>query len=168
MLAGAIEGSVPVTAEPAGSCPLAIKGGPKAVKKGPPSLPTRWGQPERERLDAMLQQGSLFYWKGPQTTLMLECFRKICPVKHAMTVSTGTAALHVAVAAAGIGPGDEVITSPITDVGTVIGVIYQQGVPVFAEFGASTYNLDVADVQRRITPRPRRSSPCTSAAIPAT
>jgi perosamine synthetase len=54
---------------------------------------------------------------------------------------------------AGIGLGDEVITSPITDIGTVIGIIYQQAVPVFADLGEGTYNLDVADVERRITPR---------------
>ena len=69
------------------------------------------------------------------------------------TCSSGTAAIHIAVAACGIGMGDEVITSPITDIGTVIGVIYQQGVPVFADLGAGTYNLDVADVERRITPK---------------
>jgi len=61
--------------------------------------------------------------------------------------------LHIAVAAAGIGPGDEVITSPITDIGTVIGVIYQQAVPVFADLDPGSYNLDPADVARRITPK---------------
>ena len=70
-----------------------------------------------------------------------------------MTCSSGTAALHIAVAAAGIGPGDEVITSPVTDIGTVIGVLFQQGVPVFADLVRDTYNLDPADVARRITPK---------------
>ena len=69
------------------------------------------------------------------------------------TCSSGTAALHIAVGAAGIGLGDEVITSPVTDIGSVIGVLYQQGVPVFADLGRGTYNLDVEDVKRRITPR---------------
>jgi perosamine synthetase len=133
---------------------LAVHGGEKAVKQSS-KLPIRWGEPERERLHAMLAQDSLFYWKGPQTTLFLERAKKFCPVKHMMSCSSGTAALHIAVAAAGIGPGDEVITSPITDIGTVIGVIYQQGVPVFADLGASTYNLDPADVERRITPKTR-------------
>ena len=72
-----------------------------------------------------------------------------------MTCSSGTAALHIAVAAAGIGPGDEVITTGITDVGTVIGVIYQQGVPVFADLVPNTYNLDPADVERRSRRRPK-------------
>jgi perosamine synthetase len=131
---------------------LALLGGSKAVKT-PPTQRIRWGDLERERLNAMLGQDSLFYWKGPQTTLALERFRKMYPLKYAHTCSSGTAALHIAVLAAGIGPGDEVITSPITDIGTVIGVIYQQGVPVFADLGAGTYNLDPADVERRITPK---------------
>lgn len=139
-------------AESSGLPKLALYGGEKTVKQSA-KLPLRWGDPERERLNAMLQQDSLLYWKGPQTALLLERFRKVCPVNYAMTCSSGTAALHIAVNAAGIGPGDEVITSPITDIGTVIGVIYQQAVPVFADLGASTYNLDLADVERRITPK---------------
>lgn len=131
---------------------LAIHGGTKSVKSSP-KLARRWGDPERERLNTMLGQETLFYWKGPQTTLFTERFRAICPLEHVMPCSSGTAALHIAVAAAGIGPGDEVITSPITDIGTVIGVIYQQGVPVFADLRASTYNLDPAEVRRQITPR---------------
>src|SRR5581483_7470906 len=97
---------------------LALNGGRKAVQGPVPRL-VRWGEPERERLDAMLAQDSLFYWKGPQTALLMERFRKVCPLPHVMTCSSGTAALHIAVAAAGIAPGDEVITSPITDIGTV-------------------------------------------------
>jgi perosamine synthetase len=131
---------------------LAIQGGDKAVKHAPVGRP-RWGDVERRQLDEMLNQNSLFYWNGQQTKLLSERFRKICPVKYVQTCSSGTAALHIAVAAAGIGLGDEVITSPITDIGTVIGVLYQQAVPVFADLGEGTYNLDVADVERRITPR---------------
>lgn len=131
---------------------LAIDGGEKTVKTACAATP-RWGDVERAQLEAMLQQNSLFYWKGPQTELLLERFREVCPVKYAHNCSSGTAALHIAVAAAGIGPGDEVITSPVTDIGTVIGVIYQQAVPIFADLGVGTHNLDAADVERRITPK---------------
>jgi dTDP-4-amino-4,6-dideoxygalactose transaminase len=131
---------------------LALHGGPKAVREPLPRL-ARWGEPERERLQALVGQDTLFYWKGPQTTLLIERFRQICPLEHVMSCSSGTAALHIAVAAAGIGPSDEVITSPITDMGTVIGVLYQQAVPVFADLGRNTYNLDPADVARKITSR---------------
>lgn len=131
---------------------LAIDGGPKTVQEKL-TLAKRWGEPERERLNAAIEQNTMFYWQGPQTKLFTERFREVCPVKYVMTCSSGTAALHIAAAAAGIGPGDEVITSGITDVGTVIGVLYQQGVPVFADLVANTYNLDPADVERKITPK---------------
>ncbi len=131
---------------------LAIHGGPKAVKASVPKL-RRWGDKEQRRLTSMIEQDSLFYWKGPQTTQLIENFRKLCPSKYVMSCSSGTAALHIAVAALGIQPGDEVVTSPITDIGTVIGVIYQQGVPVFADLDPATYNLDPDDVARKITPK---------------
>jgi dTDP-4-amino-4,6-dideoxygalactose transaminase len=131
---------------------LAVDGGPKGVHEPRPRL-VRWGEAERERLSSMLEQDSLFYWKGPQTTLLAERFRASCPLEHVMTCSSGTAAVHIAVAAAGIGPGDEVVTTGGTDIGTVIGVLYQQAVPVFADLAPNTYNLDPGDVARRITPR---------------
>src|SRR5262249_22757657 len=96
------------------------------------------------------------------------------PLQHVMPCSSGTAALHIAVAAAGIGPGDEVITSPITDIGTVIGVLYQQAVPVFADLERDTYNLDPADVKRKITPKTKAiiavhltGNPCAMDALKA-
>ncbi len=156
VLAGAAAGAEKTASKQADK--LAINGGEKAVKSYP-SLPLRWGEPERERLDEMLQQRSLFYWKGPQTKLLMERFRKICPMKYVATCSSGTAALHIAVIASGIGLGDEVITSPVTDIGTIIGILYQQAVPVFADLGANTYNLDVADVERRITPKTKAIIP---------
>ena len=151
VLAGAAAGAGEKTVSGQAS-QLAVHGGQKAVKRAPVSGP-RWGEPELKQLGAMLRQNSLFYWQGPQTRLLTERFRKVCPVKYVQTCSSGTAAIHIAVAAAGIGLGDEVITSPITDIGTVIGLLYQQAVPVFADLGAGTYNLDVADVKRRITPK---------------
>jgi perosamine synthetase len=152
--AGGFGGQIARAASPAptSKSPLAIEGGTKAVTEtfAPGE---RWGEPERERLNAALAQNTMFYWQGPQTALLTERFRKVCPAKYVMTCSSGTAALHIAVAAAGIGPGDEVITTGITDVGTVIGVLYQQGVPVFADLVPNTYNLDPADVERKITPK---------------
>lgn len=174
-----LAGAVVQAAEPAAgsSTQLAAQGGEKAVKAATGAR-QRWGTPELQQLEQMLQQGSLFYWqgkdRGPQTRLLIERFQQFCPLKYVQTCSSGTAALHIAVAAAGIGLGDEVITSPITDVGTVIGVLYQQAVPVFADLGAGTYNLDVADVERRITPKTKAiiavhltGNPCDMAALKA-
>jgi perosamine synthetase len=131
---------------------LAVNGGEKTVKSSGGKL-VRWGDPERQRLNAMLDQPALFYWKGPQTTALIERFRQHHPLKHVMTCSSGTAALHIAVAAAGIGPGDEVITTGITDQGTVVGILFQQAVPVFADLESDTANLSVEAVARAITPK---------------
>lgn len=133
---------------------LAIDGGEPAIRKAPARDP-RWGSREQERLTAMLDQPSLFYWQNRQTEAMLGEFRKHYPFENIMPCSSCSAALHIAVAAAGIGPGDEVITSAVTDMGTVIGVLFQQAVPVFADIDPDTFNLDPRDVDSKITPRTR-------------
>lgn len=131
---------------------LALNGGAKAVSRKMPK-PKRWGDPELQQLGAAVQQDSLYYWKNKQTALLTERVQKFYPHKFVQPCSSGSAALHIAAAAAGIGPGDEVITTGVTDIGTVIGVLFQQGVPVFADLEPHSYNPDPADVARRITPR---------------
>jgi dTDP-4-amino-4,6-dideoxygalactose transaminase len=131
---------------------LAKDGGAKAVTvTSPPRV--RWGAEEKAQVDKALDQASLFYWNGPQTKLLIEKFQEHYPLEYVMPCSSGTAAIHIAVNAAGVGPGDEVITAPITDMGTVIGILYQLGVPVFADLKPHTYNLDPEDVRRKITPK---------------
>jgi len=131
---------------------LALNGGKKAVSQPMPK-PVRWGEPELQQLGAALKQDSLYYWNNPQTKVLMERYRAIYGHKYVQPCSSGSAALHIAVAAAGIAPGDEVITSGITDIGTVIGVLFQQAVPVFADLEPQTACLDPADVERKITPK---------------
>ena len=140
----------------------------------PVPLPQRWGEAELARLTAMVQQSSLFYWKGPQTTALLEEFRKLYPLKYCFPCSSGSASLHVAVAALRLKPGEEVIVAPITDMGSVIGILYQQGVPVFADLDPHSYNLDPAAVRRAITSKTRAimavhlaGNPCDLTALSA-
>lgn len=132
--------------------PLALHGGPKAVTATRPER-HRWGREELSRLTAMVAQKSLFYANGPQCLDLATEFRKTYPAKWLMPTTSGTSAPHVAVAALQLPPGSEIITSPITDMGSVIGILYQQLVPVFADILPHTYNLDPADIRRRITPK---------------
>ncbi len=134
--------------------------------------PARWGEPELARLTSMLGQPSLFYWKGPQTTALHEEFRKIYPFKHLAACSSGTASLHIALAALRLRPGNEVIVPPITDMGSVIGILYQQAVPVFVDLDPETYNLDPAAIGKAVTAKTRAimavhlaGNPCDMAAI---
>lgn len=79
--------------------------------------------------------------------------------KYAVAVSNGTAALHIACLAAGIGKGDEVITSPITFAASANCVLYCGGTPVFADIKKDTYNIDPEDIERKITPRTKAIIP---------
>jgi dTDP-4-amino-4,6-dideoxygalactose transaminase len=154
LLAGELAGAEEPKAGAAAKDPdkLALEGGEKAVKH-PAIKPIRWGEPERAQFTEMLKQDSLIYWKAPQTTLLTKRFQEHCPSKHVMTCSSGTAALHIAVATAGIAPGDEVITTPFTDIGTVIGILFQQAVPVFADLEPLTYHIGARTVEPLITPK---------------
>lgn len=71
--------------------------------------------------------------------------------KYAVAIANGTAALHAACYAAGIGEGDEVITTPITFVASSNCVLYCKGTPVFADIDPHTYNIDPQDIERKIT-----------------
>jgi len=136
--------------------------------------PRRWGAEELSRLTEMVGQSSLFYWQGTQTAHLLAEFRRQYPLAYAFPCSSGSAALHIAAAALRLQPGEEVIVPAITDMGSVIGILYQQGVPVFADVDPRSFNLDPADVRRRITPRTRAimavhlaGNPCDMKALTA-
>ncbi|PTY08416.1 glutamine--scyllo-inositol aminotransferase [Opitutaceae bacterium EW11] len=130
-----------------------------ALVSEPLPIPQRWGRAELEKLIAMVEQRSLFYWNGPQTQQLLTEFRAQYPLQYCFPTSSGSGALHVAVAALRLQPGEEVIVPSITDMGSVIGILYQQGVPVFADIDPRTYTLDPADVARRITAKTRAIMP---------
>ncbi|HXF64870.1 MAG TPA: DegT/DnrJ/EryC1/StrS family aminotransferase, partial [Caldilineaceae bacterium] len=76
-------------------------------------------------------------------------------VVYAIATSSGTATIHAALIAAGISPGDEVIVSPITDMGSIAPILFQGAVPVFADLHPQTYTLDPAAVEAVITPQTR-------------
>jgi len=87
--------------------------------------------------------------------------------RYCLATNSGTSALHIALAAAGVGPGDEVIVPALSFVATAQAVLHQGAVPVFADVEASTYTLDPADVARRLTPRTRAVVPVHLHGLPA-
>jgi len=92
---------------------------------------------------------------GPETTAFEQALAAYVGVRHAVAVSSGTAALHLIVRGLGIGPGDEVLVPSFTFAASVNALLYEGATPVFVEPEPDTYNLDVADLERRITPRTR-------------
>ena len=128
----------------------ALFGGPK-TKTVPYGSGKRFGNEELKELKEALEQNTLFYWYGKKVKSFTKEFAEMYGTNYCVATSSGTAAIHVALGALGVGPGDEVITSPITDIGTVIGILFQNAIPVFADLDPNTYNLDPASVEDKIT-----------------
>ena len=131
---------------------LAIHGG-TPTKQKPYGTGKRFGKEELKYLEEALEQNTLFYWKGNMTKRFCKKFADMYGAKYCVATTSGTASVHVALGALGVGPGDEVITSPITDMGSVIGILYQNAVPVFADLDPHTYNMTPESIEARITER---------------
>ncbi|TME71541.1 MAG: aminotransferase DegT, partial [Chloroflexi bacterium] len=97
--------------------------------------------------------------QGPRVAAFEEAFAGLTGAKHALATSSGTTALHLALLANGIGPGDEVITSPFTFIASVNSILFTGARPVFADIEEGSFNIDPAQVERVITPRTRAIMP---------
>ncbi len=124
---------------------------------------------ERDDIDAVaetLRSGRLTM--GPQTQAFEEAFAEHLGVRHAVAVSSCTAALHLAYLAAGVGPGDEVIVPSFTFAATASAVIYCGGTPVFADIiGLADPSIDADGIERLIGPRTKAVAAVHFAGYPA-
>jgi dTDP-4-amino-4,6-dideoxygalactose transaminase len=132
----------------------AIAGG-TPIKSTPYRREKRYGDEELNQLREALQQQTLFYAQGKKTFELERWFAEKIGVKHAVACSSATAAIHAALMALGISPGDEVIVPPITDMGSVLPILWQGAVPVFADLDPQTYNVTVDSIAKCITDRTR-------------
>jgi dTDP-4-amino-4,6-dideoxygalactose transaminase len=96
---------------------------------------------------------------GPSVTAFEERFAAYCDVKHCVALNTGTSALHLALLATGIRPGDEVITVSMTFVATTAAILYCGAKPVFVDVDPRTWTMDPKLVEAAITPRTKAILP---------
>lgn len=138
---------------------LAVDGGSRAVEEKLPtfleSAGRSFGVEEESLVLEALRNGCLSRNGGTMVLRFEQEFAQALGVPHAVACSSGTASIHLAVAALNLEPGDEVIVPPITDIGTVLPVLWQNAVPVFADVDPRTMCLDPADVAGRISGRTR-------------
>lgn len=96
---------------------------------------------------------------GEEVAAFERDFAAYCGAKHAIAVNTGTSALHLSLLAAGVGPGDEVITIPFTFVASVSAICYTGARPVFVDIEPRSFTMDVTQIEKAITPRTKAILP---------
>jgi len=97
--------------------------------------------------------------QGPMVRELEAGFARLADTARAVATNTGTAALHVALAALGVGPGDEVVTTPLSCIASANPILFQGARPVFADVDPLTYNVTAADIDKRLTARTRAILP---------
>jgi len=130
---------------------LAINGGKPVREKMLPYGRQSVDEADVEAVASVLQSDWLT--TGPKVGEFERSFAAFVAAREAVAVSSGTAALHAATYALGIGPGDEVIVPPMTFAATANCVVFQGGTPVFADVEPDTLLLDAREVEAKITPR---------------
>jgi dTDP-4-amino-4,6-dideoxygalactose transaminase len=111
------------------------------------------GAEVRAALERVLASGHFIL--GPEGAALEKEIAALCGVPHAVACNSGTDALHLALRAAGIGPGDEVVTPAFTFIATAEAIAYVHAKPVFADVDGATFNMTAATLERALTPRTR-------------
>lgn len=114
-----------------------------------------FGAEELEQLRAVIESGTLNSTKGSAVKALEKRFAEYAGAEHAWACSSGTAAIHTAVAAVDPEPGDEIVSTPITDMGGITPIVYQTAIPVFADVDPRTYNVTAETIEKVLTPRTR-------------
>ncbi len=115
------------------------------------------GDEEIKEVEAVLRSG--FIAQGPKVAEFEEKFAEYIGTRHAIATSSGTTALHVALLCAGIGKGDEVITTPFSFAATANSVLYTGGKPVFVDIDPKTYNINHEKIEEAITDKTKAIMP---------
>ena len=111
------------------------------------------GAEVRAALERVLVSGHFIL--GPEGAALEQEIAALCGVPHAVACNSGTDALHLALRAAGIGPGDEVVTPAFTFIATAEAIAYVGAKPAFADVDGATFNMTAATLERALTPRTR-------------
>ena len=136
---------------------LAICGGPPVRREFLPFHRPSFGPEEEAEVVDTLRSG--WVTMGPKTRRLEAAFREMLGVPYAVAVNSCTAALHLALKGLGVGPGDEVITTPLSFATTANVLVHVGATPVFADVEPDTLNLDPAAVAVRIGPRTKAIMP---------
>lgn len=137
---------------------LAIDGGPKTVTNKLVGWPN-FSEEAITAVEAVMRSGKVNYWTGPKGMEFEKKFAAWQGSKYAISVNSGTSALHVALAALGIGPGDEVIVPSYTFIATGFSVVQAGAIPRFADVNLDDHCISIASAEKLVTPRTKAIIP---------
>ncbi len=137
---------------------LAISGGPKKVTNKLVGWPN-FDENAVKAVEDVLRSGKVNYWTGSKGREFEEKFAEWQGSKYAVSVSTGTAALHTSLTALGIGPGDEVIVPSYTFIATSFSVVQAGAIPVFADVNIEDHCISVESAEKLVTSRTKAIIP---------
>ena len=143
---------------PNGSAKLAIDGGSKSVTNTLAGWP-QFDDAAIRAVENVLRSGKVNYWTGPNGMEFEKRFAEWQGSKYAVSTATGTAALHVCLAALGIGPGDEVIVPSYTFIATSFSVVQAGAIPRFADVNIEDHCISVESAERLVSPRTKAIIP---------
>lgn len=132
----------------------AMDGGRRAVSRWF-SVSPAMGRPELTNLSRVILSKNLCCTGGRMVPALEEAFAQYYGSPHAVASTSGTAAIHVALGALNLDPGSEVITTPMTDMGSVIPILASNCIPIFADIDPVTGNMTAESIARKISPRTR-------------
>ena len=122
---------------------------------------------DRRLVNQVLDSGIVAGGTAPQVTALEQEWAAYTGARYCLTTTSGTAALHMALAAVGAGPGDEVITSAFTFLASASCALHQNAIPVFVDIDPRTYNMDPSTLEAAITERTRVIIPVHIQGLPA-
>ncbi len=137
---------------------LAIDGGPKAVTSSLPPWP-RFDEAAIRAVEEVLRSGKVNYWTGPKGMEFEKAFAEWQGSKYAISTATGTSALHVALSALGVGPGDEVIVPSYTFIATSFSVVQAGAIPRFADVNLEDHCISVESAEKLVNRRTKAIMP---------
>ncbi|MEA1965100.1 MAG: DegT/DnrJ/EryC1/StrS family aminotransferase [Candidatus Aerophobetes bacterium] len=146
---------------------LAVHGGKKTVPAG---LKIKWPIVTQEDKDAVIKTLDEEILHGPyvpEVVALEKDFAEYIGTKYCIATNSGTAALHMAIAAAGIGPGDEVITSSYTFLSSATSALHHNAIPVFVDIDPRTFTIDPGKIEEKISSKTRAIIPVHIHGIPA-
>lgn len=145
---------------------LAIHGGEREIPEGYVEWPIVT-EVEKAAVMEVLERRVFWGTHAPEVLGLQREWAEYVGTKHCLVTNSGTAALHIAVAAAGCGPGDEVITTALTFVASAQAVLHQNAIPVFVDVDPRTFCIDPEKIEAKITERTKAIMPVHLHGIPA-